>query len=329
MARTISCVARHNTVLTIAVASVAPILYLAFIDHNATNSFYDDDWSVTPLITGALSGHLSLSQLWAQHYESRLFLGNIIDVVFGFIDRFDIRAVIFFNAALFIASYAILLALLRQYLRNALTPIPVLVAGVTWFSLADVQNSLWAFQGSWYLTVLFFVVMLFALQVPKGRRTLWFAVAVIAAFAASLSTVQGFLCWPVGLIYILWNQPWARRASRETAVWCGATILTLVLYLRGYQFSNSPCHPTCSATSTLHHPLTALGFFFALIGDVIPGGIDFGGVVRTGGDYGSIRRDGRRSLHCGRIHSRQILALSSFERAISAPFSIDRLFSAL
>ena len=43
MARTISCVARHNTVLTIAVASVAPILYLAFIDHNATNSFYDDD----------------------------------------------------------------------------------------------------------------------------------------------------------------------------------------------------------------------------------------------------------------------------------------------
>ena len=67
-------------------------------------------------------------------------LGKIIDIVFGFIDRFDIRAVIFFNAALFIASYAILLALLRQYLRNALTPIPVLVAGVTWFSLADVQT---------------------------------------------------------------------------------------------------------------------------------------------------------------------------------------------
>ena len=68
--------------------------------------------------------------------------------------------------------------------------------------------------------MLFFVVMLFVLQVPKGRRTLWFAVAVIAAFAASLSTVQGFLCWPVGLIYILWNQPWARRASHELL--CGA-----------------------------------------------------------------------------------------------------------
>ena len=274
----------HNTVLTIAAASVAPILYLVFIDRYATNSFYGDDWSVAPLIHSALSNHLSLSQLWAQYNESRLFLQKVVDVLFGRIDRFDLRSVIFFSAAVLIASYAVLLALFRQYLGNRLTPIPVLVIGVTWFSLAAIENSLWAAQVGWYLTVFFFVVMLFAFQVPHHRRRLWFVVAVIAAFAASLSTVQGFLCWPLGTICILWSHSSLRRAARETAVWFGATIVTVVLYFRGYDFSNNGCLPAavCSPRVSLHHPLSALKFLFALIGNVIPsGGFDFGGVDRA------------------------------------------------
>jgi hypothetical protein len=281
-ARLISWATRHNAVLTIAAASLAPILYLIFIDRYATNSFYGDDWSAAPLIHSALSDHLSLSQLWAQYNESRLFLQKIIYVLFGRIDRFDLRSVIFFSAALLIASYAVLLALFRQYLGNRLTPIPVLVIGLTWFSLAGIENSLWAAQVGWYLTVFFFVVMLFALQVPHNRRTLWFVVAVIAALAASLSTVQGFLCWPLGAIGILWSQPWVRRTARETAVWFGATIVSVVLYFPGYDLNNTGClqPAACSPSVALHHPLTALGFFFTLIGNVIPGGILFGGVDR-------------------------------------------------
>ena len=153
---------RHNTVITLAAASVAPILYLIFIDRYATNSFFGDDWSVAPLIHSALSGHLTLGQLWAQYNESRLFWQRIIDVLFGNIDRFDLRSVIFFSAAVLIASYAVLLALFRRYLGSRLTPIPVLVIGATWFSLADVENALWAAQVAWYLTVFFFLVTLFA-----------------------------------------------------------------------------------------------------------------------------------------------------------------------
>jgi hypothetical protein len=279
-ARLVPLATKYNTVLTFAAASVAPILYLVFIDRYATNSFYGDDWSVAPMIRSALSDRLSLIQLWAQYNESRLFVGNTIDVLFGFFDRYDLRSVMFLSAVLFIVSYAVLLALFRRYLGTRLTPIPVLVVGLTWFSLADVQNSLWAFQVSWYLTVLFFVMVLCALQVPDSRRGLWFAVAVVAAIAASLSTVQGFLCWPLGAICIAWAQPWTRRAFRETALWFGAMIVTVVLYFPGYDFSNNGCHPVsdCSPSIALHHPLTTLGFFFGLIGNVVPGGIYFGGV---------------------------------------------------
>ncbi len=279
----ISWASRHNALFTVAAASVAPILYLVFIDRYATNSFYADDWSIAPLIHSALAGHLSLDQLWDQYNESRLFTGNITDVLFGLTDRFDLRSVIFFSAALFIASYALLLVLVRRYLGTRLTPILVLVVGATWFSVADVENSLWAFQVSWYLTVFFFVTMLFALQVPNGRRALWFVIAVIAAIAASLSTLQGFVCWPLGAICLIWSQPWPRRAFRELAAWLGATIVTLVLYLAGYDFNNNACFPAanCSATHTLHHPRAVVEFFFAVIGNVIPGGISFGGVTRV------------------------------------------------
>jgi hypothetical protein len=283
-ARFISWSTRYNAVLTLAAACIAPILYLVFIYLYATNSFYGDDWSVTPMIHSALSQHLLPSQLWAQYNESRLLVGNVIDVLFGFIDRFDLRSVILFSAALFIASYAVLLALFRQYVGKRLTPIPVLLIGMTWFSLADVQNSLWAFQVSWYLTVLFLVVMLFALEVPNSRRTLWFTVAIVAGCAASLSTIQGFVCWPLGALCILWSQPRTRRVVREAALWFGTMIVTAALYFPGYNFHENGCAGSaiCSPRIALHHPVTAVGYFFAIIGYVIPDGFDFGGVYRSG-----------------------------------------------
>ena len=54
--RFLSWKARHNAVLTIATAGVGPILYLVFINQYATNSFYDDDWSVAPFVRDAPPG---------------------------------------------------------------------------------------------------------------------------------------------------------------------------------------------------------------------------------------------------------------------------------
>lgn len=280
-ANLISWLTQHNTALTFAAASVAPVLYLVFINRYATNSFFGDDWRIVPMVHAALHGHLSLSQLWDQYNESRLFIGKMIYVLFGFVDRLDLRSVMYFSAAALIASYAGLLTLLRQYLGKRLTPIPVLLIGVIWFSLADVSNVLWAFQVSWYLTVFFFVMMLVALLMPNNHRTLWFAVAVLLACAASWTTVQGFLCWPVGAICLLWSQPSAGRV-RPIAIWLGATVVTLALYLPGYSFSKGntcPIRADCSTTVLLHHPLTTFGFFIALIGNVIPGGVGTGGTV--------------------------------------------------
>ena len=135
---------RHNSALTVAAASVAPILYLLFVARYATNAFTSDDWTFIPIVHAALHGQLSLGQLWQQHTESRYFISNMINVLFGFADGLDLRSLIFLGAAIFIASFAGLLLLVRQYLDKRLTPVPVLVIGAIWFSLADVEDSLWA-----------------------------------------------------------------------------------------------------------------------------------------------------------------------------------------
>ncbi len=279
----------NNTFFTIAAASVAPILYVLFVYRYATDSFFGDDWSTALLVHAALHGHLSLSLLWSQYNESRLVLGNIVDVVFGYLDRFDLRSVLLFTAVVFIASYAILLVLVRGYIGRRLTPIPVFIFGMVWFSLADVQNALWAFQASWFLTVFFFMVMLFALLIPTNSRGWWIGLAIVAAMAGSLSTVQGFILWPIGAICIFWNQsvrrqrdgnpPLTRSTRFEAALWIGAAILTIALYLPGYNSNEDGCiyaSSGCSLTSGLHHPFETLRYFVVLIGNVVPGGFIIG-----------------------------------------------------
>ena len=145
--------------------------------------------------------------------------------------------------------------------------------GVVWFSLADVQNALWAFQINWYLTVALLVAMTYLLLVPNGHRWLWFGLAASAAVIASLSVVQGFTLWIVGLICLMWSHPREKRTYRECSAWIGIGAATTALYSVGFNFSITGCLPgACGVGPSLHHPVTTIRFFLALIGNVLPSG---------------------------------------------------------
>jgi hypothetical protein len=222
----------------------------------------------------ALHGHVSLSQLWSQNLESRVFLVKSVIVVFAYLDQFDTRSVIFFNAVVYIAAYSLLLLLCRRYLGRRLTPIPVLVLGLVWFSLADVQSALWEFMMVDYLLVLCFVVMLFALQIPKAHREIWFSIGVLAAVLASLSFVSGFIVWPLGALCIVWSRPWQRQVVTELSVWIGIACVTAAVYFWGFDWHDTGCSAvfSCTPNVALSHPLSGLHYFLVLIGNVIPGG---------------------------------------------------------
>ena len=81
------------------------------------NVLYADDWSVVPLINGALHGHLTLAMLWAQHNDNRMLVPNLVFLGLGVATRDDTTVLVWLSAAVFIAAFALFLILFRSYAR--------------------------------------------------------------------------------------------------------------------------------------------------------------------------------------------------------------------
>lgn len=263
---------RRPSVVLVLAASAPPILYMAFLWRYATNSLQFDDWTEVPFLAAAVHGHLSLGHLWSQHGEARVPLVRLDLLFFARFDHLDTRATILADAVLLIAAYVLILGLFSRY-AGRLTPFPVLMIGILWFSFGDVQNALWAFQVGWSWVLFGFIAMLFSLLVPRGHRRIWFAMAIAAAVISSLGFIQGFVVWPLGAVAIYWCRPRGQGRSRELLVWALSFTITAAFYFIGYSTALSSCSPIfgCTKTSALAHPVTALGFYLALLGNVVPG----------------------------------------------------------
>ena len=276
-ARPASLLARHNVVLTGTAACLPPVLYLLFVNHYASNALLFDDWRMIPFVHGALHGDLSLGQLWSQYGEPRLPLVRLDLLLFAQIVHLNTRWAVFFSAAMVITGYAFLLALFWRYLGRPLTPIPVLIVGILWFSLANVQGALLSTSNGIFV-VFGFMAMLFALIVPQKHQTLWIGVAIIGAVLSCLGALQGFIVWPIGAIYILWSQRPRGQKRLQLGVWIAALLVMIGLYFVGYDRHLTSCIPDlgCRPTSVLHNPFTAVRYFLVLIGNVIPGAFTSG-----------------------------------------------------
>jgi len=271
-----SHLAEHTRAMWIPSVGILAVLYFLYVFHYAVNVPYGDDWTTVSLVDAAIHGHLTLGTLWAQYGSTRIFLPRLLFVAFGTMDHLDEKTIMLFSAAIFIVGFVILLLLFRSYIGRRLTFLPVLALGTVWFSLVDVQNSLWSFQLAWYLVLVFFVMMAYVLLLPNHHRPWFFGLGIFASIAASLSLIQGFVLWPVGLICLLWKRPWARRTYTESAIWISVAAITALIYMRGYSsaLSQRACGvqlaANCSIRSSLHHPLEVAGFILALIGNVVP-----------------------------------------------------------
>lgn len=267
---------RLNLRLTsVAIASAVLVaLYLGFVVNFSTNEPLGDEWTVVPLIHSALHGHLTLGGLWEQHLESRIVFPNILFVLSGFVNHYDIRSIILVSAVIYIISFFLLLRVYRAYDNRPLTVVPCVVLGLIWFSLADVKNALWGFQVAWFLVVCCFLIMLYALSVSRLKRSTVLLLALLAAVVGSFSAIQGFMLWPLGLFIVLWRTPWNRRTLVESGIWTLGCILTSAVYFIGYSFVLP--YALCSAGARCHpsylfgHPAQALAFSTQLLGAVFP-----------------------------------------------------------
>jgi hypothetical protein len=274
-----------HTGILVAAAVLPAALFLAFAIHYWSNAPDADDWSAVAIVSTAMTGHIPWHLMWAQHLDNRTFVPNAGFVIVGAISHESMAAQILVNDLIFICAFGIFLSLFRHYVPAAFRPIPVLSLGLIWFSLADLSSAVWAFQLTWYLIVLMLMTVLW-LFLTRSMTWTVLVLAILCAVAASYSSTQGLILWPVGLVGILWTQPWrpnlwARSARWMSATWVGAAIVTMAIYLIGYQsvapnpwnlFPAQLLGVNFSSTSpsyVVNHPVASAKFFLVLTGNVI------------------------------------------------------------
>ena len=242
--------------------------YLIFVWHYAVNAPFADDWSRMTLVSDALHHILHPSEIWAQYSEARLVVSNVFLIGFGFVNRLNLRTVVLFGALVFVATYFLMLVAVRSYLGRRLTFLPVFSLGVVWFSFVGVSNALWAFQLAWYFVLLFLFATIHFLCIWPRYRPIALTLAILAAILGSLSMVQGFLIWPVGVVALLWV--WTRERPRwvEVGVWLGAGTITTLVYIRGYTWGAGCIGPArnCSVTHNAARPGHLASYLFTLDG---------------------------------------------------------------
>jgi hypothetical protein len=234
--------------------------YLAYLARYATNGVYWDEWNWVAIFRTASLGHLTFQDLWAQHNEDRMLFPNLIMLVIGHATRFTEIPFIYLGAALLIAAFILLAIGCRDEVRRhplLYTPCVLVV-----FSLAQYQNSLWAFQIGWFLTVACICGVLVLLSGPQIRP--WqVAAAMTLAVIASYSSLQGLTVWPAGLLVLL--RPRVSATLRTS--WCAIAFLVTLVYIWNLDFAQLGGPPLSQFLSDLP---TAFSGVLVTAGSVAP-----------------------------------------------------------
>ncbi len=254
-------------------AAVVAVVYFLFLLHFAVAAPVADEWAHNiPLVDQAIHGNLTFNLLWAQYFQARLLFPNLLYALVGVPSHYDPRWFVILSAALMIAAFFLVLAVVRRYVDGGLRTVPTVILALVWFSLSAVSDALWAFELGYYLVIFSLALVIYGLLVPRRGRLVWLAVAIIAAVVGSYSFTQGLLLWPVGLVILLFSVPLSRRVAAEVAVWLGAAVVTIGLYFWHFDLTgtNSLCRVHCGVGYTISHPELAVPYWMRMVGNVVP-----------------------------------------------------------
>jgi hypothetical protein len=252
-------------VLTVAGFALPVILYFWFIHQYALNIVYADQWHDIRLLGQSYSGTLTFHSLWAQYNENRIFFPNLIVLLLGHADHYNVVTLEYLSGLMLVVATGLII---YTHKRRAPT-IPWLFycpVAIAMLSLVQVASTLWGFSMSWYLVMLALATSLFFLDSPRLTAPALVG-AIAAGIVGSFSSLEGLLIWPVGLLLMYQR----KRPGISTVAWIASALVSTVIYF--YHFNHSTNYTYSSNYSPFLHPLTALHFFMFAVGDSLGGQI--------------------------------------------------------
>ncbi len=244
-----------------AAALAALGFYLAYIASYGVNVVYWDEFAWVPLVHATQNGTLSFSALWALHNADRELFPNLVAIALALLTHWNDFYFFAFSALLLTASIAIMLWVCRQELQRS--PLWFVAIPVIGYTLAQYENTLWAYQIAWYIVLVALLASVAILLTKPRRWAPWLIVAMVLGVVSSYSSLQGLLVWPAGLIVLLAKG----RTAIDRIVWSVVGIGVIAGYFVGFSPSNSAIYPI---SAYFHHVPTTLKAVFLTIGNVVP-----------------------------------------------------------
>jgi hypothetical protein len=237
---------------------------LAIVLKRAVDVPYWDEWEWAELVYAAHRHTLTFARLWQPHNEHRILIPNLLALGLDAAGGWTPVREELVSLALLAATQLGLWVLFRRTVPAAWRGIVFLAATVVLLGLVQFENLGWGFQMAWFLCDAAVVAVAVALSRPHAsERDL--LLAAVAATIASLSSSQGLLAWPVGLVLIALIP---RRRVARGAVW-----LVLAVAVSAVVRAGSP-HGEGAGHAGLGHPFLLARYVLAYLG--APLGMSFG-----------------------------------------------------
>ena len=223
----------------------------------ATSLPINDQWGSEGyyLLKPWWEGRLTFADLLSPHNEHRIFFSRLLTLALTYCNgQWDSLPAIVFNAV-FAGVIAVLVLKVLFFCFEDRFPVFILLTVTLWLGLPYSQeNTLWAFQSSFYFLLFFSLVAIWGLTLHLPPSPRWFAGA-FAAVCACLSMGSGVLAaLAVGIVLLL-QVVLKQRSLRD--IWITALLVGLIMAGSWYFQVTVPQHAIFKA----HSFIAGLCFF--------------------------------------------------------------------
>jgi hypothetical protein len=242
------------------------VLYVWFVHEFGVNSIFYDQWDNVALLTHSnlgfttYAGHTSLSMLWTQHNENRMFFPNLVVFALRDLTDFNVLIEVYLSAVLLVVAMSLIILAHRRDLVT-MRWIVYLPVAFLMLSLGQSGDTLFGFQLAWYLILLALAAAIFLLD---SHRLSWFGLlgAVGMAAIGSYSSLEGILIWPAGFLVLLLKH----RPRPFLLTWLASAIVTTFVYFYHFHFYGIG---SGGSGYVFAHPWSVVEFFLFNVGDTL------------------------------------------------------------
>ena len=252
---------RSRRLAAVVVLSVPPALGFLYVWVFGVNVVYGDEWRLAMLFDKP-----SLARLWVQLNEHRIFIPKVVIFSLGSLTKWNTVVEMYVTQILLLTTLFVLLVAFDGSIRSRWKPVLVAPVAFLVFSLRQGATMLMGLLMQFVLVLTFAVLAFYFLRIV-GRNTsrrLLFPAALACATLASLSSAQGLLVWPVGLVQLLLCQPGRRAKWILLGAWSLLGVAEWLVYFLNYHI---PAHTAANPPADLVvGPLYFLWFFLTELG---------------------------------------------------------------